>query len=410
MTNRRDFFKQTSLLTAGGLVGGGLLTGFTGSNSASQTSEPAPKVNYGMYDIHVHASTNGKGLQAFIDAGRKFIDATTQVSAVNLLVNKGNSARSPGNDLMALALKTIDPRFTAYGGFGYWMNTMPCDEAGLRAQLEDLMEAGFDGLKMIEGKPTNRRVNPASALDHPRYNGVGELLQKTGWHVINHVNDPEEFWDPELVPDWSSSSSSGGYWETDRFLPKEQHYQEHENWLARYPNMNLTMAHAYFLSNFPDRLEMFFERFPNVSIDLTPGIEMFDGFTKQRDRWIRFFTKYQDRILFGTDNRVSPNEQVVGHDGSYYDRIAWMRRFLETDDKFEAWGYKLYGFALSENIINKIYSGNALRLRGPIKEVVPAKALDYAKRLYAEVKDRTDVNESAKLEIHECVGFFEKRL
>jgi len=174
----------------------------------------------------VHA-IGGRGLQAFLEAGEKFIDETVQVSAVNLLVNKGNSPRRTGADLMGLALKTIDPRYTVYGGFGYWMN-----------------------------------------------------------------------------------------------------------------------AHSYFLSNFPDRMEAFFERFPNVSIDLTPSIEMFDGFTKQRDRWIQFYIKYQDRILFGTDNAVRPFEQNVGHDGSYYDRIAYMRHFLETDDKFEAWGYNLHGFAL----------------------------------------------------------------
>ena len=407
MTNRRDFLKQASMTMAGGVVGGSILSG-CGKSSAS-TAAPLVKINYGIYDNHVHAN-GGQGLQAFLDAGRKFIDETTQASSVNLLVNKGNSPRRVGVDIMGLALKTIDPRYTVYGGFGYWMNTMPCDEAGLLAQLEELMDAGFDGLKMIEGKPTNRLTDPERALDHSRYNAVGELLQKTGWNVVNHVNDPEEFWDPELVPKWSSSASSGGYWETERFLPKEQHYQENENWLARFPNMNITYAHAYFLSNFPDRMEAFFERFPNVSIDLTPGIEMFEGFTRYRERWIQFYIKYQDRIVFGTDNIVSASEQVVGHDGSYYDRITWMRRFLETNDKFEAWGYNLHGLGLPANVLNKIYSGNFLRLRGPVKPVVPAKVLKYAHKLYAEVKDRTDVNDASKQEIRECIEFFEKRL
>jgi predicted TIM-barrel fold metal-dependent hydrolase len=157
-------------------------------------------------------------------------------------------------------------------------------------------------------------------------------------------------------------------------------------------------------------MEALFERFPKVAIDLCPGVEMFDGFTKQRSRWIQFFIKYQDRILFGTDNAVRPFEQVVGHDGSYYDRIAYMRRFLETDDRFEAWSYNLHGFALPENVLNKIYSGNALRLRGPIKAVVPAKAIKYANKLYAEVRDRTDVDDISKQEIREVIAFFEKRL
>ena len=405
MTNRRDFIKQSSLLLAGGVVGSNLLSGCSGGGSKNAAHLPQ-KINAGIYDIHVHAGGGG-GLQAFLDAGQKFIDETVQVDAVNLLVYNGNSPRSLSAHLMSLALKTVDPRYTTYGGFGYWL---PCDEEGLRTQLEDMMNAGFDGLKMIEGKPTNRRVDPALALDHPRYNGVGELLQKSGYHILNHVNDPVEFWSPELVPSWSSSSSSGGYCETDRFLPYEQHYEETERWFARYPNMNMTFAHAYFLSNFPDRMIALFERFPKVSIDLTPGIEMYEGFTKYRSQWIPFFIKYQDRILFGTDNRVSHQEQVVGHDGSYFDRIAHMRRFLETDDQFEAWGYNLHGLALPKNVIKKIYSENSLRMRGPVKPVVPAKALQYAQKLYTEAIKRDDFTDIAKQEVREVIEFFEKRL
>ena len=412
MIKRRDFFKQASMLVAGSVGGGSLLSSCDGSNSkeSNAVSPFQRKINYGIYDCHVHAS-GGSGLQAFLEAGEKFADETVQVSAVNLLVAKGVVPRNVSADVMALALKIVDPRFTAYGGFGYWMNTMPCDGPGLRAQLEELMDTGFDGLKMNEGKPNRRNV--LLPLDDPRYDGVGELLQATGWHVINHVNDPEEFWDPEKIPAWANThgvGNTGGGYLSDEYFPKEQHYEENERWLERYPNMNMTFAHAYFLSNFPDRLEALFEKYPNVAIDLCPGVEMFDGFSKQRTRWIQFFNKYQDRILFGTDNAVRPFEQVVGHDGSYYDRIANVRRFLETDDRFEAWGYNLHGFALPESVLNKIYSGNVLRKRGPIKAVVPAKALKYANRLYAEVKDRTDVNDTDKQEIRECIAFFEKRL
>ena len=410
MTNRRDFLKQAPMVVAGGVVGGSILSGCSGGGSETSTCPLAKKINYGIYDVHVHAS-GGLGLQAFLDAGKKFIDETVQVSAVNLLVAKGVVPRNVSADVMALAMKTIDPRFTAYGGFGYWMNTMPCDEPGMIAQLEDLMDAGFDGLKMNEGKPNRRNV--LLPLDDPRYNKVGELLQETGWHVINHVGDPEEFWDADTIPAWANThgvGNSGVGYLTDEYFPKELHYEETERWLDRYPDMNMTFAHAYFLSNFPDRMEALFEKYPNVDIDLCPGVEMYDGFTKQRNRWIQFFIKYQDRIHFGTDNAVRPFEQVIGHDGSYYDRIAYMRRFLETDDRFEAWGYDLHGFALPENVLIKIYSGNSLRRRGPIKSVEPAKALKYANKLYAEVRDRADVDDISKQEIREVIEFFEKRV
>ena len=389
------------------VVGGVALSSCCGSSCESPTSDvKAKKVNFGIHDCHVHAG-GGAGLQAFLDAGEKLIDEITQVNGITLLVRTGFSPRGVSAPLLALALKCIDPRFTIYGGFSYWMAD---DGAALRDQLIEMKDVGFDGLKMIEGKPTGRGVDPDRALDHPRFNLPGEWLQETGWHILNHVNDPVEFWHPDTVPSWSSSASSGGYWETDRFLPYEQHYEEHERWLERYPRMNIMMAHAYFHSNYPDRLTAFFERFPNSSIDLTPGIEMFEGFTKFRSQWIPFFIKYQDRIVFGTDNRLSHLEQNVGHDGSYFDRIAYMRRFLETDDKFEAWGYDLHGFALPENVINKIYSLNAIKMRGAINPVIPAKALGYANKLYALVRNNPDVTDITKQECREVIEFFEKRV
>jgi hypothetical protein len=49
-------------------------------------------------------------------------------------------------------------------------------------------------------------------------------------------------------------------------------------------------------------------------------------------------------------------------------------------------------------------------MRGPIKPVVPAKALKYAKKLYDLVKDRDDLTDITKQEVREVIEFFEKRL
>ena len=68
-----------------------------------------------------------------------------------------------------------------------------------------------------------------------------------------------------------------------------------------------------------------------------------------------FFVKYQDRILFGKDS-FQPEEYP------YYWRV-----FETKDDYFDYYrGYhafwKLYGIDLPDEVLKKVYYGNALRI------------------------------------------------
>jgi predicted TIM-barrel fold metal-dependent hydrolase len=73
----------------------------------------------------------------------------------------------------------------------------------------------------------------------------------------------------------------------------------------------------------------------------------------------RFFLKYADRILFGTD---------VGADVQWY-RLYY--RFLETDDEYFNYGlaeipgqgrWYVYGLYLPDDVLEKIYHLNARRV------------------------------------------------
>ncbi|MCL2478137.1 MAG: amidohydrolase [Treponema sp.] len=359
--------------------------------------------DFEITDAHVHPF-GGAGLEKFFAAAKDFID-DVQVKGVNLLCINNSRFGSPGTDLLALALKLHDPRFTAYSAFGYWMNTIGHDSSGLLSQLETYMAAGFDGLKMLEGKPTERSIS-GIPLDDPRYDRAFDLLEKTGLHVLSHVNDPEEFWDREKCPKWANEGK-GGYWDASKFLSKEQHYRENENMLARHPKINITFAHAYFLSNFPDRMTALLDRFPNVTVDLTPGIEMYDGFTRQHKRWQEIFNEYQDRFLFGTDNAVNPlGKSPITHDGSSRYKVENIARFLTTSDEFEAWGYSLKGLGLPKEVSAKILSGNYLRLRGQPRPVNRDAAISYGESLLKEVTGRKDIGDAIKRDITEALGAF----
>src|SRR2546425_2929306 len=110
------------------------------------------------------------------------------------------------------------------------------------------------------------------------------------------------------------------------------------------------------------------DRFPNLHVELGARI----GELGRQPRAARkFFDRYQDRILFGTDavpHGVETPQQVFGDDlyEIYY-------RFLETEDEYFDYApapvppqgrWRIYGVGLSETILRKVYYENAARLLG----------------------------------------------
>jgi hypothetical protein len=104
----------------------------------------------------------------------------------------------------------------------------------------------------------------------------------------------------------------------------------------------------------------FLEQWKNVGFDITPGSEMYFNFSRQATAWRFFFIRYQDRILFGTDNfGVSPAGVSRGN-------IGVIRRFLEGKGEFAAWGGKLQGLNLPQQVLKKIYHENFIQYAGKI--------------------------------------------
>jgi hypothetical protein len=124
-------------------------------------------------------------------------------------------------------------------------------------------------------------------------------------------------------------------------------------------------AHFYFLSDFLDRAAELLDRYPNVQLDLAPGIEMLHNFSKRPEAAREFFLKYQDRIVYGVD--FSPRFSLR--------RIWVVRNFLETDETFHVptddnlfWPdhrTMIRGIALPEEALQKIYAGNYRRIVSP---------------------------------------------
>jgi len=218
-------------------------------------------------------------------------------------------------------------------------------------QYDELMEIGFDGIKLLETRTTTvpllgKHINDAY------FEGFFERAEKNGTHIICHVASPLHYWDPtyaDILPERCH------YWKGDH--PSiEEIYGAIYDVLKKHPKLNITFAHFFFFAEKEKtkELEALFERYENVGIDLTPGTEMYYEFNKDPAFYKAFLEKYADRIMHGTDVSF-PSSRV-----NYMFELATNVYDVVTTEKegIDIWGCPAKGLKLSDEACEKILYKN----------------------------------------------------
>ena len=238
---------------------------------------------------------------------------------------------------------------------------------------------------MIEGKPTSRQRMDIPVTD-AYFAEYWARVEDLGLPIVWHVNDPEEFWDPDRIPGWAKERD-WGYGPGD--VQKEQLYAEVDEVLARHPGLVIIFAHFYFLSADLDRAARFFDEHPTVHFDLAPGIEMLYNLSRDPDSSREFFIKYAERIVFGTDL----SSGLTVEQGRI--RAGLVFRWLESEDTFrvpKAADFLLgppedgiiRGMSLPDDVLTKIYRDNFGRLAGSEPQALNIeRAIEECERLAA---------------------------
>ena len=135
---------------------------------------------------------------------------------------------------------------------------------------------------------------------------------------------------------------------------------------ARHPKTQFIALHVGNFAEDLDNVSEALDRFPNTTVELGARI---GELGRQPRRARRFFDRYQDRILFGTDAVPDGHEtpQQIFTDELY--EIYY--RFLETDDEHFDYApapvppqgrWRIYGLNLPDAILRKVYNQNAARV------------------------------------------------
>ncbi|VAX39381.1 hypothetical protein MNBD_PLANCTO02-84 [hydrothermal vent metagenome] len=234
---------------------------------------------------------------------------------------------------------------------------------GLRMadRLSEAVKQGASGLKLLKGLGLYLRDKKGKLIkpDDPRFDPVwqraGELHIPVLWHCADPIafftptNKKNERWE-ELYrhPEWSFDGKD---------FPKHQELIDARNRvIARHPQTTFICAHMADIPEDLAKLSGYLNKYPNMNVEIAARVAELG---RQPYTARKFFMKYSDRILFGTDG-VPPVSELIPH---------W--RFLETydenfayeDNPFPPQGlWNIYGIGLPDNVLRKIYYKNANRL------------------------------------------------
>lgn len=168
----------------------------------------------------------------------------------------------------------------------------------MASHVKKMLKCGCDGVKIIEGKPTMRKMMPIPDFDAPCWEPFWAYAEAEQVPILWHVNDPQEYWDASDATDYRKKM--GDVYD-DSFVNYEDQYQQIFHILQRHPNIKIIFAHFFFMSQQLERLGKLFDTYPNIMVDMTPGSEMYRHLSADHDNAQAFFRKYYKRILYGTD-------------------------------------------------------------------------------------------------------------
>jgi predicted TIM-barrel fold metal-dependent hydrolase len=312
---------------------------------------------YPVIDVHNHL---GGGKDRLTPERVKHYLAEMDAAGVRTVVNlDGGSGRRLKETLAALD-EAHPGRFLTFALLDF--SGIDDDNWGRRQAklLEESFRAGAKGLKIHKSLGLTYRYKNGKLMpvDDPKLNPIWQTCARYGRPVVIHVADPAAFFTPldRFNERWHELGDHPNWlFGGEKFPSRDEILAQRNHAIARHPETTFICAH---FGNNPEDLATvgkWLDMYPNMFVDVDARISELG---RQPYTARKFFLKYQDRIMFGTD--TTPRRDAYR---MYY-------RFLETDDEyFDCAGghqrqgfWMIYGLFLPKNVLEKIYRTNAERL------------------------------------------------
>jgi hypothetical protein len=199
--------------------------------------------------------------------------------------------------------------------------------------------------------------------DHPVLDPIYQLLQKEGRTLVAHLAEPNGAWlplnehNPERGyygshPEWHMYGRPG--------VPsKEAILEARDRVIIRYPKLRVVGAHLGSNEEDLEALSKRLDRMPNFAVDLAARIRYFAA--GNRTQVIAFLTKYQDRVLYGTDFTLRPDGDDQRTAESMLSQHERDYQYFASAEPMSYGRTQVSGLGLPEPILRKIFRENAVR-------------------------------------------------
>jgi predicted TIM-barrel fold metal-dependent hydrolase len=335
------------------------------------------RARFPVIDFHTHLSfmrRDGSSEKPMFPARREEVLAVMDRKNVRTMVNLTGGYGAALDETIKYWQTPSPDRFVVFTAPWFSQIQEPNYPQFQADQIERAKKVGAKGLKLLKtlGLFLREQVTqgPLVKVDDRRFDPMWNACAAMNMPVAIHTSDPEAFFLPtdrfneryeELSahPDWSFHG---------RDYPSNRELHEARNRVAaRHPKTQFVYLHV---GNAEDLgwVSEWLDRYPNVSVEIGARI---GELGRQPRKARRFFDKYQDRILFGTDAIPYGNETPQQVFGEILYEIYY--RFLETEDEYFDYApanippqgrWRIYGLGLPESILKKVYYENAARLLG----------------------------------------------
>jgi len=207
-------------------------------------------------------------------------------------------------------------------------------------------------------------------IDDARFDPIFDYIESRNKTLVAHIGEPKNCWLPlESMTVESDRSYYKEHPQYHAFLHPEipgywDQIKARDHVLEKHPHLRFVGCHLGSLEYDVDELAKRLDKYPNMAVDMAARIVHFQ--VQEREKVKNFLVKYQDRLLYGTDNEIgrvrsNPEAQVKYLDEVYRNDY----RYFATDQEIKVPGvkpnFKVRGLALPASVLKKVYHENALK-------------------------------------------------